>query len=369
MPDISNYSRVATVNHFCSVPGHSNEQLSSSYFFYEIDTNRILFYNCVNYDIECFCWHERGQKMNEDSKIPQSINIDHYSFPLDTLNVPFVDLFVDDCDGDSIGTLSSKLFGCELAEKASKERAYVGKTNISNFSEELSKYDTMNISRSKTFNLLIIGGDNGIIDVYSFGIHYLFSIDFTEMLQHKSSLLTDFRIRKLWISNEWNSINVMLKSADSSFLYSFECKFLFSNWKEIFIFSKIKNSIDICMAYFKDSMDLLTSMLDDLISEVDSKLSNYIEQNEELDSDTINDVFRPRSIKTKLKPEEFIEMLVFGEVTLSLEKFLTDINSRGLKKLSQSIENCFMEMNMLNTNQIQRVLFQLFSYLYTLRGI
>lgn len=372
IPDSSTYPQVASTSYHCPIVGHlQQDSWKSSYFLYDIDTNSVVFHSKVDFEIECFCWQERGQVLKQDSKIPHSVNIEQFTLPLDTVNIPYVDLFSDDCDGDSIGSLSSKMFGSELAEKTLKERAYVGKLNSGTLAEEFAKYDLLNVTANKSLDVLLIGGQNGILDVYAFGIHRIFTLDLNDLIKRKFPNITDssYKLAKLWISQDLKIVSILLKVDTSLFLYSFECKFLSNNWTEVFVLSKIKTYIDICSLYLKDTANMMISMWDDLISEVDSKLSNYIDQGEKpKESTTSGDVFRLRAIKSKLKPEEFIEMLVFGEISLNLEKFLTDINSRGLRKLSQSIETCFMEINRININQIQRALFQLFSHLYVLRG-
>src|SRR5699024_3692138 len=72
--------------------------------------------------------------------------------------------------------------------------------------------------------------------------------------------------------------------------------------------------------------------------------------------------------KIKLEPNEFIEMLVIGEISMNLERFLTDLTDKGLKKLGSTIEVSFLEIHKANINKLQRALFHILSLLGVLKG-
>lgn len=177
-----------------------------------------------------------------------------------------------------------------------------------------------------------------------------------------------------------------LPSSEQSQLMTLSCRLLSTKWRELYAFIRIKAQLDVRLEFLFDTLKEISSIWEDLIAEVDSKLSNYVQRDEEgkclsfysclcltlsfppILEDTKDDPFKPRSNKIKLEPNEFIEMLVFGEISMNLERFLTDLTEKGLKKLAYTIETSFVDIHRANIEKVQRALFHVLSLLNVLKG-
>ena len=73
--------------------------------------------------------------------------------------------------------------------------------------------------------------------------------------------------------------------------------------------------------------------------------------------------------KPCLSSDEFMELLVFGSASELLEKFLTDLGEKGLKKLGQSIELTYSNVQKLIVNHLERVCYHLLALFGSLNGM
>ena len=213
--------------------------------------------------------------------------------------------------------------------------------------------------------MLLTGSEDNKIDFYAFGLYRLIRIDLNHLTPES---FPSQNITQLWISNDLaivNAITVPSISDSVTDLSILPICLLRKKWRELHAFVRIKSQIDVRLEYLFDSLKEINSIWEDLMAEIDSKLSNYVQRDEEpVDANP----FKQRSKKILLQPDEFIEMLVFGEISLNLEKFLTELTEKTLKKLSSTIEVSFLDIHKTNINKVQRALFHILSLANVLKG-
>ncbi|KAI2795769.1 hypothetical protein RDWZM_004595 [Blomia tropicalis] len=339
----------------------------TSLVLYAIDLNKML----INFNVE--------QHINSGSLFwcAQSGGSGKLSsLPSDLLEVPYVDLFSEEDELlNHLSTLTTSKVSSSGERKGSslpnnKKGGFLGRNQVA----ALNDYDRVKLygfdNTLIEFNILMTGSAEGIIDLYAFGAMRLLRIDLNKLIPQTLSLGDDkpYSIEKLGISSNLKHLYAITNEPTSSKLLTFPCKLLEMKWPHIYAFIRIKAQIDIRIEFCHDVLTEIFTIWEDLIAELDSKLSNYVDHSD-VEEQTNNDPFKPRSNKIMLEPNEFMEMLIFGEISMNLEKFLTDLTDKGLKKLSTSIEISFGNIHEANINKLQRSLFHILCYLNILKGM
>ena len=213
--------------------------------------------------------------------------------------------------------------------------------------------DVLKISNQKSLNILAAGTKNGFVNLYLFGIYKLCTIKIaSNPIINYLSFFDDLGyLNVVWETND-------LKQKHSISTYKIDS--LKSNQEHYFVVSTIYCKIKSLIQYLNDSIQTMYEIFESILLEIDNKLSNYLLKNQRKKDKRNHDV---------LLADEFLELLVFGNATDTLEKFLNDFYHKGLKKLGQSIETAYSNMQKLVVVNIQGVTQHLFSYLHTLRAI
>lgn len=213
--------------------------------------------------------------------------------------------------------------------------------------------DVLKISNQKSLNVLAGGTKNGYVNLYLFGIYKSCTIKIpNNPTINYLSFIDDLG----YLSVVWELNDLKQKHSVSTYKID-ELK---KNQEHYFVVSTIYCKIKSLIQYLNDSIQTMYEIFESILIEIDNKLSNYLLKNQRKKDKRNHDV---------LLADEFLELLVFGNATDTLEKFLHDFFHKGLKKLGQSIETAYSNIQKLVVINLQRVTQHIFSYLHTLRAI
>lgn len=406
-----------------------NGSYQSCFLLYDINTTKVI--SCENLTDQIVLVHWRVKQNYASDEFdcdklklqPIQIDLSEGEVPLDTLNVPFVNMFCDESEYQKYLTVNqtmSKHFKAQNNENVGKN--CIGKMNNLDDggsgrnvirTDFYESYQRIVMMSNFTFSVLVVGTNEGKILFFAFGIYKLFEVDLNSILvdQHWEVCPS-----QMWLSNSMSCLQVLLEpigNQSSTQILSLECELLSQRYKDFYVVSSLRSHIHGRLQYIGETLGKIGSIWEDLIAEIDSKLSNYMLQKDErldkrkesdmdiseesasrpkntsstnspissvLSNVNVNDdngiptsavsgdIFTPRTNKVQLEPDEFLEMLVFGEISLSLERFLVELNEKGLKKLCSSIEGAFMSIHKTNINDLQRALYHIYSYATILKG-
>ncbi|OTF74382.1 anaphase-promoting complex subunit-like protein, partial [Euroglyphus maynei] len=348
----------------------------SSIVLYLIESNQRVCVHNLEFNIICLCWQVKSHCLDVESSTMKAINIDDLKLQLDSINVPYVDLCI--CDNE----LLNYPFNSTASGKSSKSGT--GETNRNSSSKKFSSnlppltrlnrqdefvsYDRMNLLQNKTINILTVGTEQNNILFYLFGYYRILNIDLKQFI-HKDHHL---RIDRIWISPDLNSIQVYFKNGHynnrtKSNLMLFETQLFGNLWKEIFLVNRIRLNIDIRVDFLQDTIREICSIWSDVIVDIKSRLSNYQLVPETINVRSEQTETDPNRIQLKLK--DFTDMLIFGNISLNLERFLHDLNRKETSKLYHSFEHCVDDVYRLIITRLLNTLTQILSYVDNLRGM
>lgn len=297
----------------------NNEQ--SSIALVDIENGDVIDVVVLNEVVTCLCWQV---KMDFDANFDYDIN-------------PFNNFL------EKLPPLS-KSYSTGYSRK-------MGKNNVD---------DLLKVSSQNALNILAIGTKTGQIYFYSFGIFLVGLIDV------KSKMSVD----SISLSNNLGLVNVLLtKHSEAStssqepslqkyFIHSYRLASFEKLGGQYYTISNLYCKIMSLLSYLNDSMQAIQETWEEILLEIDSKLSNFMSNKDKSSSNT-----------TQLLSDEFLELLVIGNPTDSLEKFLHQLSEKGLKKLGQSIETTYASIQQLVVCNIQRSCKHIFSYLHVLKAI
>ncbi|KAH7643228.1 anaphase-promoting complex subunit-like protein [Dermatophagoides farinae] len=352
----------------------------SSIAMYLIETNQRVCVHNLSFNITCLCWQVKSHCPDVESSTMKAINIDDLNLPLDSINIPYVDLCI--CDDEllnypfntttqQLGKNSKLPAGDSNKNSSSKKfNSILPPLTRINRQDEFVSYDRMNLLQNKTINILTIGTEQNIILFYLFGYYQILNIDLKQFIHNDRQL----RIDRIWISPDLNSIQVYFKCNNNndkqqanSNLMLFETRLFGNLWKEIFLVNRVRLNIDIRVEFLHDTIKEISSIWSDVIVDIKSRLSGY-----QLIPEQTFDVSNSQQMdqnRIQLKLKDFIDMLIFGNISLNLERFLHDLNRKETSKLYHSFEHCIDDINRLIITRLLNTLTQILSYLDNLRGM
>ncbi|CAL1277587.1 unnamed protein product [Larinioides sclopetarius] len=218
----------------------------------------------------------------------------------------------------------------------------------SNKSEEVAD-DFKRMKGQKELNILAIGMEIGV-HLHSFG---MFPTGFVDPQKD--------RVISVTMSQDFRILTVMLERKDdeehNSYYYrSYFISLIYDCIEEIKIVSLKFGQISSLMTYLSSTIRAISEAWEDILLEIDTKLHNYAHQKHSLSEGSISD--------------DFLELLMFGNPSDSLEKFLMhDLTESGLKKFGHSIELSYSNIQKLVLKRLQNVSISLFYHLNELRGM
>ena len=220
--------------------------------------------------------------------------------------------------------------------------------NMRKLSEDNLK-DLMCVSSIDSLNILAVGTDKSKTYLYALGLLLCGTI------ACENGVVTHIAI-----SEDLASINIIThqdsESARDYAIHNFKIRHLSTKSEQFLLVSKIYSDIIALMRYTSETIVAIQETWEDILLEIDAKLSSYVSQGTEGEMNA-------------LLSDEFMELLVFGTQSASLEKFLQELTDKGLKKLGHSIECTYSNIQKLIVINLQLVTHHLVCHLNVLKGI
>jgi anaphase-promoting complex subunit 4 len=306
---------------------------------HDVETSHMIHKFVIDGKVSSICWEEKklidlkSDKTKKDNDSQQEFHLDTNC----TAISPFIGL---------------------LPKAKGVSKSYVRASNRKLIDESIN--DLMKVENQKTLNVLAIGTKNGFIELYAFGVYKI----------AKLVVGNDISISYLSLSSDLGMINVLVENRvkDSLIEYSminYSLDVLKQRSHEILMISQIYAQSISLLIYLNETMREILEAWEDVMVEIDSKLSNYGSHYKSQSKE--NSDFK--ETKIPLMADEFLELLVFGNASDSLEKFLSDLTDKGLKKLGHSIELAYSNIQKLVVKNVQRVSQHLFCHFNSLKGM
>ncbi|KPM09478.1 anaphase-promoting complex subunit-like protein [Sarcoptes scabiei] len=309
--------------------------------------------------VSALCWQVKSYPSEDDPKLSKPLNIDKIKFPLDSINIPYLDLFI--CD--------EKIFNYPKNFSKSQSSSKSFHPKLPSFDKfhktnEFDAFDRMKILKNKTINFLVVATNQNQILFFLFGFYPVLKIDLKDF-DHKLEFPNrKSRIIKVWLAPDLNSVQVLLSDIDDpdgkrQQFISIETKILDSCWKEIFLTNRIRLNIDIRLEFLQNSVNEINQMWSDTVTDLKARL-NCTDF-----SINANDTSKPYLNFDR----NFIDMIIFGNISLSLERFLQQLDEKDFKKMYESFQSCVDKMYQLSITKIQNTLIQILCCLDNLKGM
>ncbi|GFT23829.1 anaphase-promoting complex subunit 4, partial [Nephila pilipes] len=231
-----------------------------------------------------------------------------------------------------------------------------GYSAASNKSEEIAE-DFKRMKGQKDLNILAIGMDTGSVHLHSFGMFPTGFIDVNIQLDNPKK----DHVISVALSKDFRLLTVVLERKDEEESYSYYYRSYFISliydcMEEIKIVSLKFGQISSLLTHLSSAIRAISEAWEDILLEIDTKLHNYASQKDATSEGTIID--------------DFLELLMFGNQSDSLEKFLMhDLTESGLKKFGHSIELSYSNIQKLALKRLQMVAVSLFYQLNELKGM
>ncbi|XP_074594952.1 anaphase-promoting complex subunit 4 [Brevipalpus obovatus] len=216
--------------------------------------------------------------------------------------------------------------------------------------------DLMKVATQNNLNVLAIGTNGRKIYFYCFGVFLAGILNLKEnesteyiALSSDLGLLTALVVEKQPAQDSPGKVSYSLKSYKLPSFRDFSGQY--------FMLSHLNAKISSILSYLEDIMGALQENMEEMLLELDSKLSNLQTKQSANSSDTI------------LLADELLELLVVGTMPDELEKFLNQLTDKGLKKLGHSIETLYSNIQKLVVCNVQRSCERVFCYLHTLKSM
>lgn len=216
--------------------------------------------------------------------------------------------------------------------------------------------DFKKMKGQKNLNILAVGMETGKIHLHSFGMFPTGNIDL-----NYGDKKTQCRVLSVTLSCDFHILSVILQLKDEEgqvcYLYkSFYVPLLYENMNELKVVALKYGQIYSLLTYLCSTIRAISEAWEDILLEVDTKIHNYAIEKGNLSEGSISD--------------DFLELLMFGNPSDSLEKFLLhDVTESGLKKFGHSIELSYSNIQKLVLKRLQNVGSSLFYHLNDLQGM
>lgn len=275
---------------------------------------------CTLHDVE------NGKKVNSIVKDKAITSVDWFQY------VP---------DSNNESAKETKKISNSMATNASSDT----------FSHQLAHEQTQ-------LSILVISTEDGRVSFHALGLFYL---GYVVMHNESASKLVKTHMSSClrYITSIVNTkhSNVTMSSLKVLKLDTFNRR---SN--EILRVAKMYAKITDELEYLDDTMTAITTSWADVLAGLDSKLSTYCSRKNKRPNES-------RGGYTFLSADELLQLLVIGNPSDNLEKFLTDMSDKGLKKLNNAIEQTCLRVQNLIVKNAQKCCYHLHNDLNLLRGM
>lgn len=243
-----------------------------------------------------------------------------------------------------------------LSKGISSSKTQSGPVPFRSLTEDSLK-DLMLVAPHTSLHVLSVGTLEGKVVMYSLGLMKVCEFD-------SNTLPMGSPILSVALSNSLEKLTVIQRSeADSSLsLKTFSVPTLSSDWKQVLAVSLIYAQVVALSRYIEEAMSAIHEAWEDIVLEMETKLSMY---------------FKPAKTSTDTEPttpfaptaDEWMGLLAFGTTTPGLESFLKEMGEKGLKKLGNSIEITYTNVQKIVVLHLETVCYHLFVQLNHLKGM
>ncbi|KAK3739003.1 hypothetical protein QZH41_001569 [Actinostola sp. cb2023] len=230
-----------------------------------------------------------------------------------------------------------------------------GETLFSKDSSEDGDKDPKKLSSlPEELNILVIGDYKGQVHVYLYGV-FLCSI------LNMSKLAEDAEIVSVSFSTNLKVMTAVVRQPhpeselQSLSLEVFSSPLLNSRRYELSVVAKKIGTILTLMEYFDKTITLMSEAWEDILLEMDSKLTTFAKERRAAGSSV---------------SQEFLTLLTKGTASPELQAFLLhELTEKGLKKLGHNIENSYSSIQGLALKHLQSVIQALLFHLTEMKGM
>lgn len=260
-------------------------------------------------------------------------------------------------DGKVLHTIESPQIIASVSwfqlEQESNQRAMQSECLLDkSFSHQLAHEQTK-------LNVLIISTREDITKFYALGLFYLGS-----MFKHDMSKIS--HVSKTHLSACMRYLTTVSGHNDEPnkafAMRVVELDIFNKRGNDILLVAKLYAKITDELEYLEDTLSAMTTSWTDVLAGLDSKLSSYCSRKAQRPDES-------GSGYTFLSADELLQLLVLGFPSDNLEKFLTDMSEKGLKKLNNAIEQTCLRVQNLIVKNAQKCCYHLHGDLNMLRGM
>lgn len=211
-------------------------------------------------------------------------------------------------------------------------------------------YNSIEPYSKKVLNILIVALASGIIHTSVFGVLPCGRIDVAAQIQCSA---TSFEIVDAKMSRDFKDIHVFLKTSSTLRMVTFENKMFPAYLYPLLNLATKHGHILNTLVYIEDIIQCITEAWETALLEMDNKLTKYA-----------------NSRGNGSIAADFLELLMFGYPTESLEEFLTrDLTEKGLKKLGTSIEISYSTIQKLVIKPLHSGILNICYHLNSIKGM
>ena len=329
--------KILAVAYQTTVDSSDAEDCNSSLVLHDVETSKMIHKLTIDGKINCIDWQQKKCDFKDGCDLQ-------------------TDLF-DNCFDLDTNSSAISPFIKLLPRANSVSKSYV---RLGNRKTDDNINDMMKVENQNTLNVLAVGTDNGFIELYAFGVYRIARV----------FISNDISIKFCALSSDLSMITALVEREDVAnsshySLTSYNLNVLKERSHQILMVSQIYAQSISLLNHLNETMREIHESWEDVMVEIDSKLSNYVslQRSQTKSNPDIKDS------KIPLMADEFLELLVFGNPSESLEKFLNDLTEKGLKKLGHSIESAYSNIQKLVVNNVERVLQHIYCHFNTLKGM
>uniref|UniRef100_A0A1A7Y3J1 Anaphase-promoting complex subunit 4 n=2 Tax=Iconisemion striatum TaxID=60296 RepID=A0A1A7Y3J1_9TELE len=236
----------------------------------------------------------------------------------------------------------SKLF---LPKLPTLPKSYSTSSKI--FSEDKSD-EILNLLGEVRLNILVLGGDDGFVELYAYGMYKIATLDGVSGT-----------CRSLSLSSDLKSLSVVteVKSADNNAgicYVQLDMGLLSDCLPELTRMARKFTHISTLVQYLHLSLTCMCEAWEDILLQMDHRLTKFVQE---------------KNTSTQVQ-DEFLELLLWGQSSPELQAFLMNqLTVKGLKKLGQSIESSYSSIQKLVISHLQSGSEALLYHLSEVRGM
>lgn len=204
----------------------------------------------------------------------------------------------------------------------------------------------------KQLNILVIATDDGKVDLYSLGLFHLAQV----------TMSNEGVVRKLRMSKCLNYVTNLIsgkQNTGSNTKSIIKMSTLNDRRNEILRVSKMYARISDELDFLNDTINAISTSWVDALAGLDDKISSYC-------CKTYDDDGNPY---TFVGSDDLLQLLIFGQQSYVVEKFIHAMSDKGLKKLNNVIEQTCTRIQNLNVKNAQKCCYHLHEDINHLKGM